>query len=79
MREGFPRVEAAGIAASVSPPVYDHGLAQGWPIILSEGPYLVLDLDERAGKVVQETNPPNKDQRLIKNSLPTSRLGVRLG
>ena len=28
---------------------------------------MVLDLDERAGQVVWETNPPNEDQRLAQN------------
>ena len=42
-------------------------LDQGWAIIYPNRPHRVLDLDERPGQQVQETNPLNEDWRLTKN------------
>lgn len=40
-------------------------VGQGWAIISPEEPHWVVDLDEQAGRVVRETNPPIKHWRLI--------------
>lgn len=68
MEDVHPKNEFVGLSAdhwatvgSTTP------LDQGRAITLPEGPQWVLDLDERAGQVARETNPPNDDRRLTKN------------
>ena len=49
------------------PSAFSECLRQRGTIIEPEGPHWVLDLNEQAGQVVQEANPPNQDWRLAKN------------